>query len=46
VAADVYYKRVPPRLDGALFYHATWIKPSWAEERRRVARIGRHVFYR
>jgi len=46
VAADIYYKRVPPRLDGALFYHATWIRPSWAEERRRVARIGRHVFYR
>jgi N-acetylmuramoyl-L-alanine amidase len=46
VAEDVYHRRVPPRLDGATFYHATYIKPSWARTQERVTRIGRHVFYR
>lgn len=46
VAEDVYHRRVPPRVDGALFYHATYIRPSWARERKRVGVIGRHVFYR
>jgi len=46
VAEDVYFQREPPRLDGALFYHASYIKPSWARQQERVGRIGRHVFYR
>jgi N-acetylmuramoyl-L-alanine amidase len=46
VAEDVYYQRAPARVDGATYYHATYIKPSWARTQKRVARIGRHVFYR
>lgn len=46
VAEAVYYRRVPPTLQGALHFHATHINPEWAKERRQVARIGRHVFYR
>lgn len=46
VAEDVYYRRTPPVLDGATFYHATHMRPSWARTQERVARIGRHVFYR
>lgn len=46
VAETVYYRRHSPVLDGALFYHATTIKPDWTAERRRVARIGNHVFYK
>ena len=46
IAADVFYGRAAPRVQGALYYHATWLKPSWAPERKRIARIGRHVFYR
>ncbi|MFL6655223.1 MAG: cell wall hydrolase [Sulfurifustis sp.] len=46
VAAEVYYGRQPPRLTTALHYHAARIRPSWAEERARVAKIGNHVFYR
>lgn len=32
-------------MDGALFFHATYVKPSWAKNKKRVAHIGRHVFY-
>lgn len=46
VAQSVYSGRVPPRLRGALHYHADHIRPSWARERRQIARIGNHVFYR
>jgi len=46
VAAAAYTGRVPPRLRGALHYHADHIRPSWARGQRQVARIGNHVFYR
>ena len=46
VAEAVYYGRHTPRLGGALHYHATYIKPSWARGNKPVARIGQHVFYR
>jgi spore germination cell wall hydrolase CwlJ-like protein len=46
VAEDVYYQRRPAALPGVLHFHATSIQPDWSKERQRVARIGRHVFYR
>ena len=46
VAEAVYYQRRAPTLEGALYYHATHIEPEWAKEKRQVARIGKHVFYR
>jgi hypothetical protein len=46
IAEDVYYQRQEPRLEGALFYHARSIKPSWARNKTPVAHIGRHIFYR
>lgn len=46
VAEDVYFRRVAPRLQGATHFHASYIRPAWAKEKRPVARIGRHVFYR
>lgn len=45
VATAVYDGRKAPRVAGALFYHATSVKPSWAVTKTQVARIGRHVFY-
>jgi len=32
-------------VEGALHFHATYIKPDWAAQRKQLARIGRHVFY-
>jgi N-acetylmuramoyl-L-alanine amidase len=47
VAEDVYYQRRPRTLQGnVIHFHATYVQPDWSKERRRVARIGRHVFYR
>ena len=46
VATAVYDGTHAPRMPNALYYHATYIKPSWAKPNRRVATIGSHVFYR
>jgi N-acetylmuramoyl-L-alanine amidase len=46
VAEAVYYNRYTPQLQGALYFHASYIRPDWAKEKRRVTRIGRHVFYK
>jgi spore germination cell wall hydrolase CwlJ-like protein len=46
IADEVYYGRHTPVLNGALFFHATYVKPDRPPQRRRVARIGNHVFYR
>jgi spore germination cell wall hydrolase CwlJ-like protein len=46
VAEAVYYGKYAPVLDGALYYHATYVSPEWAKEKRRVARIGGHIFYK
>jgi spore germination cell wall hydrolase CwlJ-like protein len=47
IAEAVYHGREQAVLDErAMFYHATYIKPDWAQSKRQVARIGGHVFYR
>jgi N-acetylmuramoyl-L-alanine amidase len=46
VAETVYYGREAPVLDGAMFFHAVYIKPDWAKTKKPIARIGGHVFYR
>jgi spore germination cell wall hydrolase CwlJ-like protein len=46
IAEEVYHGRHAPVLNGALFFHATHVKPEWVGERRRIARIGNHVFYK
>jgi len=32
--------------DGATFYHADYVKPSWAKTKIRTIEIGDHIFYR
>jgi spore germination cell wall hydrolase CwlJ-like protein len=46
VATAVYDGTHAPSVPNALYYHAKYIKPSWARPSRRVATIGSHVFYR
>lgn len=45
-ARTIYYERRPPKLEGVLFYHSKYIKPSWARGKEPVARIGKHIFYK
>jgi len=45
--AEIAYKEKDKRkLKGAVFYHAKYIKPSWARKKKPLARIGKHIFYR
>jgi spore germination cell wall hydrolase CwlJ-like protein len=46
IAEAVYYGRYTPTLGGATHFHASYIRPDWAKQKRRVAKIGRHIFYR
>ena len=48
IAAEVYYDRRPARMPGVTHFHATYVKPDWSKDKQRVrvARIGKHVFYR
>ena len=32
--------------DQSLFFHATYVRPSWGRNSARIARIGNHIFYR
>jgi len=34
-----------PTLHGALYYHSVDVKPEWAHRHKRLAIIGRHIFY-
>jgi spore germination cell wall hydrolase CwlJ-like protein len=45
IAEDVYDGRAQHRVEGALFYHSKTIRPSWSRRKRRIAKIGRHIFY-
>lgn len=33
------------KLDDAMHFHATYVRPSWAKQDQRVKQIGGHVFY-
>jgi spore germination cell wall hydrolase CwlJ-like protein len=46
IARDVYYNRLADNTAGALFFHASHVKPSWASRKSRTTKIGGHVFYR
>lgn len=46
VASATYEDLRDPVVPGALFYHAKSVRPSWAKNRKAVATIGNHIFYR
>lgn len=45
VASSVYDNIESPLVNGALYYHATYVSPAWAATRSQVALVGRHLFY-
>ena len=46
VANAVYDDLHDPIVPGALFYHATRVRPGWSKTRTPIATIGNHVFYK
>jgi len=46
IAKDVYHKNEAETVKGALFYHAHYIRPSWARTKLKITQIGQHIFYR
>lgn len=45
IAESVYGGSTKTNAKDALFYHANYIKPRWAKNKKSVARIGKHIFY-
>jgi N-acetylmuramoyl-L-alanine amidase len=46
VAKHVYINNVPDITNGAVYYHATYIKPTWFRKLKRTVIIGQHIFYK
>ncbi|MDX1403109.1 MAG: cell wall hydrolase [Woeseiaceae bacterium] len=44
-ALAIYDEQHEPTVPDALFYHSDRIEPRWATEKRRITKIGRHIFY-
>ena len=45
MAQAVYWGRSADPTDGALWYHADYVSPSWGRVFKRDRQIGRHIFY-
>lgn len=45
VAHAVYWGQEPDPTDGALWYHAIYVKPVWRHKLKRRGQIGEHIFY-
>ena len=39
------YEHYRVKYQDAMYFHATRVKPSWAVQKRRVNRVGNHIFY-
>ncbi|MCG6969059.1 MAG: cell wall hydrolase [Gammaproteobacteria bacterium] len=46
VAKEVYRQEKTADIGDALFYHADYVSPRWASKKDKVAKIGRHIFYK
>ena len=45
LALNVYWGRSADPTEGALWYHADYVKPYWRKDFERGPKIGRHIFY-
>lgn len=48
LATFVYVNKdsIEDKTDGALFYHADYVKPEWRKRMTVTTQIGRHIFYK
>lgn len=45
LASKVYWGRAEDPSEGALWYHADYVKPAWRKAFAKGPQIGRHIFY-
>ena len=46
IARDVYYNNIDKaHVADAMYYHADYVNPYWAKRMKKVAKIGKHIFY-
>ena len=45
VAFGVYTNRVDNLVGDSLWYHANYVRPAWAKQKKRMVRIDDHIFY-
>ena len=45
IAYGVYTNRVDNLVGESLWYHADYVRPAWAKQKKRVAKIDNHYFY-
>jgi len=46
LAAHVILDNPKDITEGALYYHADWVHPYWADQLERVLQIKNHIFYK
>lgn len=46
IARDVMIGNVEDPSKGAVFYHANWVNPDWADQMELSKVIGNHLFYK
>ena len=46
VAKQALNNKIPDFLNGATFYHATYVAPKWRLGMTRMAVLGDHIFYK
>ena len=39
------YDQYRTKYQDAMYFHATHVKPSWAVQKKRVSKVGNHIFY-
>ena len=45
IAYGVYTDRVDNLVGESLWYHADYVRPAWAKQKKKVAKIDNHYFY-
>jgi len=46
LSVPAMYQNLKKKYFDALYFHATYVRPSWSYEKFRVARVAGHIFYR
>ena len=45
IAYGVYHNRIENKVGDSMWYHADYIRPAWAKQKKRITKIDNHYFY-